>query len=277
MYACFIYIITFFMGFFVLTGQDSINRNSLGSLERGPVSVSQKGLLQFEQEFNFLKGNGVTELLSRLQITYGITEQIALRSIIPSVLKLKDEGVNAQSFGDIFIMFDWYFFRTANALATITTGVKLPTASKPLTAVYSAQSFDIPIEFQPIFDFDDWYAKANFFALIKVKSRTKVKFGDVYSFDLVLGPKYSFKHHHGYFKTLFLLGRMSGAHARFNFIEGVPDDNSGGTFILLGPEVALANKNVILNSIFQLPILNRPFGIQNVIDFRFYFSVRVLV
>lgn len=255
-------------------GIDS-DRSPTSQLERGPAVVAQKGLLQFEQISDLLKGNGITDFSWRLEISYGISEKLGFRAIIPSILKLKDEELNTKSFGDIFILFDWYFFRTKEVIASFISGLKLPTASKQITAIFSSQSLDLPLEFQMIYNVENWYAESDFFALIKLKARKKIKFGDVYTFAYALGPKYNFLNPR-YFETFYLVGRMSGLHVRSRFVEGVPDDNSGGTLFLLGPDITLANNHLVLRGLFQLPILNRPFGVQNVADFRALFSIKVL-
>jgi hypothetical protein len=271
-------IILFFAlisGIFFSYGQESSSSGDGRALERGPAVVAEKGLLQIEEQIDWFNGNGISLVISQFEISYGILDKLGMRVIIPSILRLKDTNLNTSSFGDTFILFDWYFFRTKEVLASVTSGVKLPTSSKPIVAIFSSQSFDIPFESQIILNLQDWYAEAEGTALFKVKSRKKIKFGNVYTFDFGFGPKYTFSNPR-FFKTMFLVGRLTGIHTRFRFVEGVLDDNSGGTLVLLGPDVTIANTNIVVRGLFQLPILNRPFGIQNVVDFRAMCSFRLL-
>jgi len=240
---------------------------------RGPQIVSEKSVLQIEGRYDLLKGRKFEILTYNTSISYGVLHQLGVRAVIPAVLHFRDEDVQLRSFGDVFLLLDWHFFRRDNYLMTWTNGFKLPTASKQISSFSSSQSLDYFSELQTFFLTEDWYAESDYLILLKIKERKGVRFGNVYGFSYALGPRYMI---HGGSTKLLLLGRITGNHRRPVVIDGITSENSGGTLILFGPDIIWSNTFFVLRGLFQATIADRPFGIQANIHFRTLFSLKLL-
>jgi len=242
--------------------------------ERGPQTISEVGVLQIEEVLDLLQGKKITFLESRTTISYGLLHQLGIRAIIPAVLDLREEETKLRAFGDIFLILDWHFFRRKNILMTFSAGLKLPTASNPIAFLTATQSLDFPFQFQFFHISDDWYAESTLFASFTGVPRKNIKFGNVYIASLAMGSRYNLSGSRS--SNLLLIGRMTGDHFRKRKINGIIDENSGGTILLIGPDIVWSIPNLVLRCLFQVPIANRPFGIQNNADYRILFSLKAL-
>lgn len=240
---------------------------------KGPQITFEKDVTQFDQQINVLYGKKITLIPTLSIVNHGFTDRLGIRAMITSVVAMREFHRREKAFGDMFLFLGWHPIKGKTMLMTLLAGLKIPTSSKPLVFLYATQSLDFPFEFQCVHMGKKWYAEESVFINITGVPRKHIKFGNFYNWALAFGPHYKLEKTQS---NLFILGRLTGDHIRKAKINGVTNDDSGGTIVLLGPEIAWSTDRVVLRSIIQAPIANRPFGIQDNADFRLFFSARFI-
>lgn len=202
------------------------------------------------------------------QIAYGFTDFFGIQIFIPVFLRNFSDGQNTKGLGDILLDLQWRFVYNPHYVLLFETALSCPTGSTEKQPVLGTGNY------MPFFGLSslysgDWLVDCEIDIITPIK-RNNRKAGNQVVWEMIFGRRIKFKKDSdsNFYFALLVDGFYNGQ----NRINGVIDENSGGTLIILGPLMEWWRNNMRIQAGFEVPVVQNLFGNQIKFDFNTYLA-----
>lgn len=235
----------------------------------GAQVITKKGKWNILNTLEYFKQQRDKQLTLETTVAYGFTESLGAELTIPAFLHNKSDGLTSRGISDIITSLEYIFFNKGENTALVQGGVQWPTGNPNKDPQTGIGTFNAVLEFAA-FHASTWYFGVDIDAFLTTQRKGR-KPGSNYAWELRFGKIMELCKD----TKLTINLDMDAFYARHDKNFGIVDPDSGGTYVLLGPLLALEYGDILLEFLFQWPIAQNLFGDQSRIEYTTYISLNV--
>lgn len=197
----------------------------------GARVITQKNVWTIQNTFEYFKEQAIRNLQLATQISYGLTESLGLKVLLPIYLINTSEEGKSKGISDIITMLSWNFFQDEIHTGIIGAGIKWPTGNPLKIPTTGTGTYDVTLEFSTVHASDSWYASLDIDMILTTKRKGR-KFGSQYLYELTFGHGLPFSDNEDL--QIFLNLDLDGVLVEQDRFNGVIDPDTGGNVIFFG-------------------------------------------
>jgi hypothetical protein len=193
-------------------------------------------------------------------ISYSWSKHFGVQIVIPYFIRLESNNNKSSGLGDVGILPLCELYHKENFIILSQPGLLFPTGSTRKSPRTGTGSYGLFLSVNTYHLPKDWFTQTITSVLFRTKNR-EIQFGSEFLFNIATGPVFRTSSEKP--SIFYCLAELVLKNIGRRDLQGIPDENYGGTALFLGGSCSWQREKALIEIIIQFPVSQMLNGIQN--------------